>query len=58
MRGLNPVKIVLVDEGEVERPQKLEEWLRSWWVDSIKKMRRGDWFKVEGDNLLWATSPT
>ena len=43
MRGVNPLKFF-----------ELEEWLRSWGGDSLKKMRPSYWFEVEGNNLLWA----
>ena len=46
MRGVNPLKFVLVNEGAVERSLELEEWLISWWVDSLKKMRPSYWFEV------------
>ena len=57
MRGVNPLKHVLLDEGVVEIPPELEEWLRYWWGYSIKKMRPNDWFEVEGDNLFCTPAP-
>ena len=57
MRGVNPLKYFPLDEGVVEIPPKLEEWLRYWWGYSIKKMRPNDWFGVEGDNLFCTPAP-
>ena len=52
MRGINSLKLVLVYEGAVEISPELEEWLRYWWVDSLKKICQIDWFEVEGGNCF------
>ena len=55
MIGVSPLKFVLFDEGGVERSPELEDWLISWWGDSIKKMQPSDWFEMEGDNIFLGT---
>ena len=56
MIGVNPLKPALVDEGAVEKPPGLEGWLRYLWRENINKMWQSHWFKVQGDDLLWATA--
>ena len=42
MRGLNPLKLVPLDEGAVKISPGLEGWIGSWWGDNIKKMWPSD----------------
>ena len=38
MRGLNPLKCVPLGKGDMERSEKLDPWMRSWWVDTLTSM--------------------
>ena len=43
----------------MERSNKLEPWMRSWWGETLTSMQTSDWFEEDkrGDNLIWDTSP-
>ena len=57
MRGVNPLKIFLLDKRAVEISPGLEGWMRYWWGYNLKKMRPIDWFEVHRYDLLWETEP-
>ena len=38
MRGLNPLKYVPLVKGDIERSDKFDPWLRSWWVETLNEM--------------------
>ena len=35
MRVINPLKFVPLGNGDMERSEKLDPWIRSWWSDTF-----------------------
>ena len=58
MRGLNPLQCVTSGKGAMERSDKLNPWMRSWWGETLTATETLDRFGEEkkGDNLLWDPS--
>ena len=45
MRNLNPLQFLPLGQGAVERSDKLDPWLRSWWGDNLISTETSDLFE-------------
>ena len=59
IRGLNPLKFVLLVQGALDSSNSNEPWLSSWWGYSLALLKVLYWFEEEniGDDLIWVTTP-
>ena len=54
IRGLKPIQLYPLDQGEVVTSARLESWIRTWLGETLISLSAKYWFENKGDNLLWS----